>query len=580
MNQESKKQLDDLQSYMGALSAPKLSLEAKVRIKASLMSKLQIKDAMASANDVSPENSWLSSVVKDLGKQVVLGNVAKARVKERIFAKIEDFGMAFKPMGFTLVRVLSSAMVFTLFISSIFFVGTSNVQAQTSTRLTQVQGEVFVNREGRQLKAEEGMMLLQNDIIITNENARVNIAYYDDSVTRLYADTEVVLNRLYLNENNGAVTTQIVTTLNRGDIWVNVPGLVSDESIFLVSAGDYTAEVVNKAAFHLKAKNESYEVGVFDSVLYVADKNNAKKPVANGYKLVLKERETVALISSEDRENDWVKNNIGQDEIHLNGVKNKLIAEVQQDVKDQAGEQGASNYINDFESRLGEYEVLLSDGNSLSAKDKLSELRTSVESILAEVKALEQSDPQQAEQLRNQLNKNLALHYRILTLVAADIESIEGKNVLYDVKVALAPTDEQKKLVENKKANDVLVQVADALGGDNAVSKTEVDKYVNQAQEIVKQSDNKDGEALLTLFKDVPTKNPVKTPTSVVVDGSVSTVNSGADASSQTATQTNTQTGSNPVVITPNTNGSTGGVDSTNLPPQFEMNLNRDNLEQ
>ncbi len=119
-----------------------------------------------------------------------------------------------------------------------------------------------------------------------------------------------------------------------------------------------------------------------------------------------------------------------------------------------------------------------------------------------------------------------------------------------------------------------------ALGGDNAVSKTEVDKYVNQAQEIVKQSDNKDGEALLTLFKDVPTKNPVKTPTSVVVDGSVSTVNSGADASSQTATQTNTQTGSNPVVITPNTNGSTGGVDSTNLPPQFEMNLNRDNLEQ
>ncbi len=580
MNQESKKQLDDLQSYMGALSAPKLSLEAKVRIKASLMSKLQTKDAMASANDVSPENSWLSSAVKDLGKQVVLGNVAKARVKERIFAKIEDFGMALKPMGFTLVRVLSSAMVFTLFISSIFFVGTSNVQAQTSTRLTQVQGEVFVNREGRQLKAEEGMMLLQNDIVITNENARVNIAYYDDSVTRLYADTEVVLNRLYLNENSGAITTQIVTTLNRGDIWVNVPGLVSDESIFLVSAGDYTAEVVNKAAFHLKAKNESYEVGVFDSVLYVADKNNAKKPVANGYKLVLKERETVALISSEDRENDWVKNNIGQDEIHLNGVKNKLIAEVQQDVKDQAGEQGASNYINDFESRLGEYEVLLSDGNSLSAKDKLSELRTSVESILAEVKALEQSDPQQAEQLRNQLNKNLALHYRILTLVAADIESIEGKNVLYDVKVALAPTDEQKKLVENKKANDVLVQVADALGGDNAVSKTEVDKYVNQAQEIVKQSDNKDGEALLTLFKDVPTKNPVKTPTSVVVDGSVSTVNSGADASSQTATQANTQTGNNPVVITPNTNGSTGGVDSTNLPPQFEMNLNRDNLEQ
>lgn len=583
MSQNRKQQFEDLGRNLASMAAPTLSNEAKMRVRASLLKNLSTRESNV---PVTSNYSWLSSLLGNAGDQIRLDPIAHTRVKERILEKLENFGVAIKPFGFSFVRLVSSTMVFTIFIGSIFFYGTVNVKAQTATRLTQVQGEVYVVREGVELPAVAGMLLLQNDVVRTESSSRATVTYYDDSVTRLYDGTEIALDQLFFDKKDRGITTNIVTSLHYGDIWVNVPGLVSDDSTFVVEAGDYMAEVVNRAAFHVKAQDESYEVGVFDSVVYVADKENNKKPVVNGFKLALQDRSSVLPLSVQEKDSEWVKGNLNQDETHLQGVKNKLIAEVQDEVKTQTEGDGLTQDIHNFEGRLGEYEVLLSNGDAGAAKDKLAELRESVQTVLSEVNALEKTDPEKAQNLRAQLNKNLALHYRILTLVSSDIDSIEGKNVLYDVKVALAPNEEAKKQLENQKAQDVLVQVADVLDEDNNVSRDQVKQYVNEAQAIVKKNDNKENDSLLTLLEDQRTIKAVSQIAETSVNGGVSIGANGSTGTSQVAEGTVAQESTGiatdvkagtTVIQKPSANVQTQ-TDASNLPPQFEMNLNKDDL--
>lgn len=568
-----KQQFDDLERDLASVAIPRLSNESKTRVKASLLKNLATKEYQAPVNSAL---SWLTSLVGDAGEQVKLNPVMRARVKERIMAKLENLGVALRPMSFSFMRLLSSTMVFALFVGSIFFYGTMNVKAQTVTRLTQVQGEVYVVREGQQLPAVEGMLLLQNDVVRTEHGARATVTYYDDSVTRLYDGTEIALNQLFLDKQDHGITTHIVTSLHHGDIWVNVPGLASDDSTFVIEAGDYMAEVVNRAAFHVKAQDKAYEVGVFDSVVYVADKENNKKPLVNGFKLALQEKSSVLPLSVKEKDDEWVKGNMNQDQTHLQGVKDKLIAEVKDDVMTQADDENSNEDIHNFEGRLGEYEVLLSDGNADAAKDKLAELRSSVQTVLNQVDDLEKVDPNGAQELREQLNKNLALHYRILTLVSSDIDSLEGKNVLYDVKVALAPTEEEKKQLENQKAQDVLVQVADVLDEDNNVSNAQVVQYVSEAQAIVKKNDNQENDSLLSLLEKNGSVDVSAAGRSTLVPESGTAQLEGTAVVEQNASA---ETGTSTVLQQPSTNvqPTTG---ETDLPPQFEMNLNKDNLLQ
>lgn len=540
-----RKQFDDLTRGV-SLPQPQLSLQKKAGIRASLLSNLS-----KTTNDEAVDGtfSWLTSLIGALRADVQINPAMRVRVKEKIFAKLEGWHVQLRPVGFSFMRLLSSTLVLTIFVGSAFFYGTLNVKAQTVTRLTEVDGEVYVMRDGHQLPAQAGMLLMQNDVVRTELEAKATIIYYDDSVTRLDSATEVKLDKLYLDKYESSITTQVVLSLNKGDLWVNVPSLAGDDSTFWVAAGDYMAEVVNRAAFHLKAgENQAYELGVFDSVVYVADKDNNKKPVANGYKLAFNDQAEVLPIPADEKDAGWVQDNINKDEQHLDGVRNKLIAEV----KKEMGEE-----VTSFEGRLAEYEVLLSEKKSDQAKDKLIEIRQTVEGLLAEIDELAKSDAEQAKVLREQLNSKLALHHRILTLVAADIDSIEGKNVLYDVKLALAPTEEAKKAVEIEKATDVLLQVADALAENDGGKSQQVDEYVAEAQKIVEEEDSEESAGLLSVLENQRnSKQPVE----------------------EIDKQTTTPVDAKPINAVPLPKIKEPEVQADTLPPQFTMELDKDQL--
>lgn len=541
-----RKQFDDL-TRGGSLPEPQLSLQKKARIRASLLSNL----SKTTNNDeaVTGAFSWLTSLIRSLRADIQINPAMKVRVKEKIFAKLEGWNAQLRPVGFSFMRLLSSTLVLTIFVGSAFFYGTLNVKAQTVTRLTEVDGEVYVMRDGHQLPAQAGMLLMQNDVIRTELEAKATIIYYDDSVTRLDSATEVKLDKLYLDKYESSITTQVVLSLNKGDLWVNVPSLASDDSTFWVAAGDYMAQVVNRAAFHLKAnENQVYELGVFDSVVYVADKDNNKKPVANGYKLAFNDQAEVLPIPADEKGAGWIQDNINKDEQHLDGVKNKLIAEV----KEEMGEE-----VTSFEGRLAEYEVLLSEKKSDQAKDKLIEIRQTVEGLLAEIDELAKADAEQAKVLRGQLNSKLALHHRILTLVAPDIDSIEGKNVLYDVKLALAPNEEAKKAVEIEKATDVLLQVADALAENDGGKSQQVDAYVAEAQKIVEEEDSEESAGLLSVLENQRnSKQPVE----------------------EIDKQTTIPVDAKPISVVPLPEFKESEVQTDTLPPQFTIELDKDQL--
>jgi len=76
------------------------------------------------------------------------------------------------------------------------------VYADTFTKLDYVEGDVSVERAGERLEVVPGMEIFEEDQIQTGENGLAVIKYFDDSISRLSADSKLLVSSLKKDGNS------------------------------------------------------------------------------------------------------------------------------------------------------------------------------------------------------------------------------------------------------------------------------------------------------------------------------------------------------------------------------------------
>lgn len=90
------------------------------------------------------------------------------------------------------------ALVFTLLIG--FFC--SLFALESSGFIKKINGEVSIQREGKELKVQLGDMVYEKDIISTSQNSSVGIIFKDNTLVSLGANTEFIIEQYIFEPAN------------------------------------------------------------------------------------------------------------------------------------------------------------------------------------------------------------------------------------------------------------------------------------------------------------------------------------------------------------------------------------------
>lgn len=323
--------LRSLRKNLRTVGMHDLSQEQKAAMKQHLMGVIQTR---AAQEDYLPNDlEQLSLRIQRMARRVFIPVRQKALMKERIFAATEnstfqEFTFGQKKAFHYFKTVLSSAMLFFFVVTSVVvfpFNGTI-LYAARSTYLDDVQGDVFVIRNGQLYPASKDFSLQESDILLTKEDSFAVVRFFDDSVVRMDANTQLELKRMY-SEPFNPVATQVEVSLENGRLWTHVLNLVDERAHFSVATDRAMATVSKKAAFDLQARVSTTTLSVFDNVVDFSlktenNKVTATKPVLSGFKAEVAQtgaiqmtRMTVANAAA-DQNDSWIQSNLEKDKAH------------------------------------------------------------------------------------------------------------------------------------------------------------------------------------------------------------------------------------------------------------------------
>lgn len=242
---------------------------------------------------------------------------------------------------------MKKLFIFVVVLTVLALVGLGAVYALTYTPaseplkvvLSQVKGDVqYQMGESAWQLATEGTELAEGGAVKTGGDGKVEINFYDNSVSRLGPNSEMLLENSSVNSSDPS-TEQVGLRLLSGRIWSRILKLLDQDSVFEVRTAD-TVATVRGTAFDVEIKSgEETEVAVADSkvevqsVLTFESKDPAKARPAYkiltrlaqieaqaGEVVAVKKAEKKAgmilqaqLLSEEVKNSDWFKNNANED---------------------------------------------------------------------------------------------------------------------------------------------------------------------------------------------------------------------------------------------------------------------------
>lgn len=315
--------MDDLGLKIMALDKVKLSSERKNLLKKNILNQLSLCEE-------SRMPLSISNMISNIRKAVIGMNIAskKAQIKETVFEAIESVPQntfIFQRFFSFFKKATSGGLALMLILGIFSFIGISPniVMAGTLTRLDSFSGEVFVERNGQDIAVYDDMEIYENDKIKTGENGTAVIVYFDDSVCRLDKNSEIEINKL-LNKRN-ALESYVEISLISGSTWARVISLVDQNSAFVVKAKDIYAKA-KKAAFNVSVLNdEKVEVKVFNRAIEVKKAEQVDK-VLSGSKAVVNGKVEILLMNDDDKDGEWVKDNMKNDKQYMIGMEERLVA--------------------------------------------------------------------------------------------------------------------------------------------------------------------------------------------------------------------------------------------------------------
>lgn len=325
MNEE----VEKLAVKIEALEKPLLSCERKAEIKAHLLQ--QIRFPLVERESLYWGKFILS--LKVVFSTFIPTNIQKTFLKERIFTLIENRSQ--KQFFWSNLLLFNKKLLSTVLTLAIVFlsysylnVDTSVVRAATFTMLDTYSGDILIERDGEFVEAKNGMHIFEKDRIITGKYGNAVIRYFDNSVSRLANNTEVIINKL-ARVKGSLANSYVEISLVEGNLWSKVVNLVESKSFFVVEALDIYASAA-RAAFNVSVReNGDLEIGVYKNSVEVKDRQAVQK-VLSGKKVFLengnKKLEQVTELGIDEKNNSWVKENLENDQLYLTEVEQRLVS--------------------------------------------------------------------------------------------------------------------------------------------------------------------------------------------------------------------------------------------------------------
>jgi len=499
-----KQEFEKLQIALYNMNKPSVDHLQKERIKKAVFNNIK-QGVSADLGSVK----GLQLAIKKLSVVIRPSAVFAAKIKEKVFAFIEKNSAGpsfFRKFVWNTEKVFASLLLVTV-VSGIFFVYVADIpitRAAKRTYINEVAGRVDVLRGTELLSAYAGMELAEGDTIVSEDTGSAEIRYCDDSITRISPQTQIKLQKLFIDKENFSKTNVEVELLS-GRVWSQVVNLVGGESSFNIKTTEMKATVENKASFDVKntVNTQKTEVSVFLNKVKVAlpkSDNKNDKLLLEGYSLEVNNEQPLQekiVIKPDISENEaWVKNNKVKDKKYVE----KVTEEVKATQKEQAGvlpddpfytakklnegtkllvtsdpNEKVKLQIEIAKKRLIEANTLFAEGKTEQAQNILNEFKSSVSDISPSILA--------SEELKNYAETQFSEESKKLALILPDNPSYPIKEALREAKEILTNSPEEQKSV--------------AL--DHASEK------INEAKDLV--NDNKSGIAADTL-QDV--KNDVK----------------------------------------------------------------------
>lgn len=497
-------ELKQLEKALKDMKKPNLDPEVNKRMRRDIL--MRIENPIA-AEVKYPSLERVRQYIKKATKGVSPSAPLKAKLKENVLSLIgrRKLGSNFV-WNFTSnwQKVLATLMIGVISFTSftVYFADIPVTKAAKKTAFQELYGDVDVIRDGQTIEAYKYMQLQEGDIIVTGENGLAVIRYVDDSVSRLSPLTELKMQRLYQDENIKA-KTEVEVELTKGRVWNQVVNLVDEQASFEVLADNVKTRTSEKASFDITRKegNQKVAVAVFENKVEVSvpeKRKENKTVVVEGYSVEVdgndSQEDKIALNSKEDEL--WVQVNKAEDKQY----KIEVDKEKEEESKKEAGLLPAdplysAKKINESTKllvttdeiqknkvkvdiavkRLAEASTLLANGDTEDADKTLDEFTSIVNELSGEIEG--------SDELKDYVKSAFADKEKELSTVLPDGKRYAAKQALRDAKLALAITDEEKKEVSLKTANEKVVEAKELFADEKQEHAQEA--LLQAAKEIV-----------------------------------------------------------------------------------------------
>lgn len=508
-NMKEQLELDALGESLKKIQKPRLEPAKKFAMKSKLMSKLE-----------APVVQYIQSQDAKLEFDMTM----RARIKERVFALIEmAHQKRFFWSNFFLFQkkfVGAVALVSMMFYMFVFMTVEPNVVfAHSITVLDSFGGEIVVQRDGEAVDVEEGMEIYENDRIVTGIDGEATVKFFDDSVSRLSSNTEIVINKLFRPEGS-FVRSYVEVNLVGGVMWSKVLNLVESESSFVVQSTD-VAVAARRAAFNIEVAGSEVEVGVYRNVVDVTTSSEVEK-VVSGEKVTLAEDSIVQVkkIDEAEKDSDWVKKNLDSDMKYVAEVEEALLAakiksvgsEVEDDFEiGNSIKEDAVLFLtfDDVETKRIELdlaeknfiaaEIKLNDEGGLSDEEKvevqnaISVYSDTVADYVDFVDEIRVTDSEYADELDQYVEEKILLQKKNLSLMLPDSPAYEIKEVVDELELLIAEDEIEEVKIISEQQLTKLSEVEDVLEqGDTELAEQIVDEYKEEVNEMIQVIDSLD----------------------------------------------------------------------------------------
>ncbi len=497
-NQDNSK-LENLCKALSRLEKPVLKEEKRNILKNNLLMKIKVP---------------IVDYIRNLVLSVRIDYSKKISMKERILSLIEESSQQkwFWSNLFIFQRkFVSAVIILCLGFSMFLFVNVDTninnvVMAETFTTLYSFSGEVLLERDGEFIDLKEGMSIYEKDRLITGVDGIASVKFFDDSISRLSSDTEIIINKLF-KPRDSQVQSYVEISIEDGNVWSKVLNLVEEKSSFVVQAMDVYASA-KKAAFNVEVSDEEIEINVFKNVVDVKTSDGVET-VVSGQKAVLSQEKEVAVEKIDDieKESAWVKGNLNSDKEYLTEVEQKLLAAKMESMEVETNDE-AMLFLTFDDVKKKKMELDIAEKDFIAAEVKLSDknlteedlkvidqtflnFSDTVSSFYDLVDEVSHTDSKYADELNLYVEEKILLQKKNLSLVLPDSPSYKAKEVINDLELLTAEDEQEALKLKSEQEFSKLSEAEEVFDkGDKELAAKIVDDYKTGVEEVKETIDS------------------------------------------------------------------------------------------